>query len=791
VRLSSPGAERDAVRLADEAARDASQLLLLPSVYGELLEVWGPRQPPRLRVAIVAGEAASPALVRRHFLVAPARRLVNEYGPTEGTVFCTAHECTPADGAADSVPIGKAVEGYEVELLDDALLPVADGSLGELYIGGAGLAEGYLDDPAGTAQAFLPAPGGRRYRTGDLGRRRADGSLEFCGRSDDQVKVSGVRVELGEIDRLLETIPEVAEAAAVLAEGRIMGHLRLRPGASLDPDAARALLLGTAPGHLVPRELRVVEALPRTPSGKVDRRALARERRPSPPPAAGHEGGPLLDVCAEVLGERPPADAPFVLYGDSLAAMRVAARIRSRGFELDPAQLLDGRPLAETSLAPASRPATPTGERGRLAPNQLGIWFVERVAGRTAAFNVPLRFRADGPLDAEAVRRALETLVAQHPVLDCRIETRGPEPVLVPRSEPPDFEVLDVADADEVAAEEAEIPIDLRAEPPLRATLLRLPDGRCELLLTFHHIAFDGWSKFVLARELPAAYRAALGEDVPELRATPADYLEHAAELRAADELRRLPDPEAREAAGLLEGYPTLLELDERPGHAEQTLVARGRIVDLSADVRAGLARLASAHRTTPFVVLLSGFALALSELTGRERLIVGSISANRPSAQHEGTIGLFMNVVPIALDLHARTDDPHALVEHVRERVLAAMPFGHVPFSRVVEAATPERSPDHGPLVQVLFEYFGESTPPLVFGSTPVELVDDGLQQGAVSDLSIRVFPHGDGLRCVVVRDASVVGEEAADALLARSEAAWAALAYAVTALADFTWAT
>jgi amino acid adenylation domain-containing protein len=778
VRLSSPGAERDVVRLADEAARDATQLLLLPSLYGELLEVWGARQPPGLLVAIVAGEAASPSLVRRHFLLVPARRLVNEYGPTEGTVFCTAHECTPEDGAADSVPIGKAVAGYEVELLDDALRPVTGGSLGGIYIRGPGLAEGYLDDPAATAQAFLPAPGGRRYRTGDLGRLRADGSLEFHGRSDDQVKVSGVRVELGEIDRLLETIPEVAEAAAVLADGRIVGHLRLRPGASLDPDAARALLLGTAPNHLVPRELRLVEALPRTPSGKVDRRVLARESRP-PVKAARDEGDTLLDVCAEVLGERPPADAPFVLYGDSLAAMRVAARLRLRGSELDPAQLLDGRALAETDVVPASLPAAPAGERGRLAPNQLGIWFVEQVAGRTAAFNVPLRFRADRPLDAGAIHRALETLAVRHPVLNCRIELGGPEPLLVPRSEPPNLEVFEAADADDVAAEEAEFPIDLRAEPPLRATLVRLPDGRCELLLTFHHIAFDGWSKFVLARELPAAYRAALGEDAPELATVPADYLDHAAGLRAADEQGDFL-AEAREAAGLLEGYPTLLQLDERPAHAEQTLEARGRVVDLSAPARAGLARLAAAHRTTPFVVLLSGFVLALAELTGRERLVVGSVSANRPSTRHEGTIGLFMNVVPIALDLHARADDPHAVVEHVRERVLAAMRFAHVPFSRVVEAAAPERSPDHGPLVQVLFEFFGESTPPLHFGSTPVELADDGLQQGAVSDISIRVFPHGEGLRCVAVRDASVVAEETADALLASSEAAWTALSRA-----------
>jgi amino acid adenylation domain-containing protein len=780
VRLSSPGAERDAVRLADEAARDATQLLLLPSVYGELLEVWGARQPPGLRVAIVAGEAASPALVRRHFLVAPARRLVNEYGPTEGTVFCTAHECAPADGTSDSVPIGKAVEGYEVELLDDALLPVAVGSLGEIYIRGAGLAEGYLDDPAATAQAFLPAPGGRRYRTGDLGRLRADGSLEFHGRFDDQVKASGVRVELGEIDRLLETIPEVAEAAAALAGGRIVGCLRLRPGASFDPDAARALLAGTAPTQLVPRELRLVEALPRTASGKVDRRALAREGRPAAPPDARREEdgavGALLDVCAEVLGERPPADAPFVLYGDSLAAMRVAARLRSRGSELDPAELLDGRPLAETTVLPATRSAAPVGERGRLAPNQLGIWFVEQVAGRTAAFNVPLRFRAHGPLDADAIRHALETLAARHPVLNCRIEMRGPEPLLVPCPEPPDLEVLEVADADDVAAEEAELPIDLRAEPPLRALLVRLPDGRCELLLTFHHIAFDGWSKFVLARDLPAAFRAALGEDVPELLTVPADYLEHAAGLRAADDRGDFL-AEAHEAAARLEGYPTLLAFDERPAHAERMLDARGRVVDLSPQVRGGLARLAAAHRTTPFVVLLGGFALALSELTGRERLIVGSVSANRPSTQHEGTIGLFMNVVPIALDLRARKDDPHAVVEHVREQALAAMRFGHVPFNRVVEAVAPERSPDHGPLVQVLFEYFGESAPALNFGSTPVELADDGLQQGAVSDLSIRVFPHGEGLRCVAVRDASVVGEASADALLARSEAAWASL--------------
>jgi amino acid adenylation domain-containing protein len=785
VRLSSPAAERDAVRIAGEC-RDCTHALLLPSVYREVLEVWGERQPHGLAVAIVAGEAAPPALVRRHFALAPGRRLVNEYGPTEATVFCTAHECADVDAAAATVPIGRAVDGYRVVVAGDDGRPLSDGEVGELRVAGPGLAEGYLGDAALTAQRFV-AGDHRWYRTGDRARRRPDGALELLGRIDDQVKVRGVRVELGEVERLLADLPGVREAAAVVVDGVLIGFVR----GACELGDVRVQLPRDAPAYLVPQTVHQVDELPRTATGKLDRPALiARVRRHGDDvripdssldpdvgiPDSSRDRDPegrlrTLELAVHAATGRLAASAlSFTTIGDSLAAMRVCSRLYAHGWLLDPTALLHGRCLADAAgqMEPrAERPACAVTP-GPLSPNQAGIWFADRLAPDGALFLVPLRVRLDGVPDLDRLRAALRRVVRRHPVLDCRIEHRAGRPVLVRVDDEPWLDHVVVGhehELDVLAAVEASDPIDLRCEPALRATLVELPDRRAELLLTVHHIAFDGWSRDLLLRDLCEAYRG-----VPE-RPRPGDFLGYAARQAAIAAAGGFAT-EASQVAERLRSLPTRLSLRERDD-ARPTHRAEGRVLDLDAALHRDLSALAHAHHTTLFVALLGGFAEGLAQVTGQRQFLLGTVAANRADFELEEAIGLFANIVPIALDLDgdaARADR----IGHVRDRVLAAMRHAHIPFPAVIAATAPERTPDHAPLVQILFEYFADPRTRYDLDGIELTVRGDGLQQGAVADLSLRVFPHDAGLRCVAVRDASVVLEPAATAVLQATIDAW-----------------
>jgi amino acid adenylation domain-containing protein len=768
--LASATAQRDPVRLAAEAAT-ATHLLLLPSVYGQLLDVWGPRQPAGLAVATVAGEAATPALVRRHFTLAPDRRLVNEYGPTEATVFCTAHECVPADGDAPVVPIGVAVPGYRVGLFTPDGQPAADGDAGEIWVAGPALAHEYLGNPKLTADRFIHLGPDRWYRTGDLGRRRPDGTITYHGRTDDQVKIRGIRVELTEIDALLEALPGVAVAVSAIAHDRLTGFLYPAPGIHLDPKQALRTLRATgAADFLVPHALHIVDTFPRTAHGKIDRRALAATVTPPPaPPAPTDLGGDplhvLLRACAEVTGVDTTPGARFLaIGGDSLAAMRVGVRLHMAGLAGDPMALLTDRTLADiaATLRPRQEQPVPDVTLGDLSPGQHGVWFTENTVRDSTAFLVPLRLRLDGRLDPRRLATALRRTVHRHPVLGCRITESGGRPTLMPAEQPPALELIELQPGetfDELAAQEAAEPIDLRHEPPLRTVLLRGPETD-QLLLTLHHLAFDGWSKDVLLRDLAHAYT---GEPAP---AAPADFREHAAHAYALD-VAGVHHDRAHAAARLLRGFPPVLSLRGRDT-GRPLLELAATIVDLPPALHGALADVARRRDTTMFTVLLAGFACGLRDVTGQQDMVIGTVTANRYSPALEQAVGMFTNVVAVALRPGA---DP---VGHAGEQARAALRYADVPFHRVVQAATPPRDPHHAPLVQVLFEYFARPTPAVRFGAVTAVVDDDGPQQGAVCDLSLRVFPRGDGLRCVAVHDASVVDDATAQRVMDATLRAW-----------------
>jgi aryl carrier-like protein len=380
-------------------------MLALPSLYNAILDAAEDRALPHLRTVIVAGEACPARLVERHLGLRPETRLYNEYGPTEATVWSTVAEC---DTAREIVPIGKPVPGYRVYILDASLAVAPLGTPGELYIAGPGVARGYLDRPAITAAAFLPDPfstaaGGRMYRTGDAALRRADGTIEFLGRVDNQVKIRGHRIELGEIEEVLRTDNEIVETVVVAHEespgdARLIAYVVAPSKSAAARLSMRAFLQTRLPEYMIPARFLFLDALPRTPNGKVDRLNL-------PLPDAGRADlgkrfvaprneveSTLAAIWSEVLRVEQVGveDDFFDLGGDSILSIQILARAKQAGLRFLPAQLFQQRTIA--ALAPlAEGVRVPAPEAEALSANATGLsdsevdTFLDRVAARMNA----------------------------------------------------------------------------------------------------------------------------------------------------------------------------------------------------------------------------------------------------------------------------------------------------------------------------------------------------------------------------------------------------------------------
>ncbi|MFK4273532.1 condensation domain-containing protein, partial [Streptomyces milbemycinicus] len=448
--------------------------------------------------------------------------LANGYGPTETTTFATYHVLREADLAAGRAPIGAPLDRTRAYVLDGRLRPVPPGVAGELYVAGAGLARGYLNRPEMTAERFVACPygaaGERMYRTGDLVRRRPDGVLEYLGRTDAQVKVRGFRIELGEIEAVLGRHPGVGQVAAVAREDGAAGKrlaVYCTPAGGRGPgglqDAVRRFAAQELPAYMAPSAVVVLDALPLTANGKVDRAALPAPRH-APAPSGRAATTPreeiLCGLFAELLGVGPVSvdDDFFDLGGHSLLAARLVNRIRTAlDAELSVRTLfeaptvaalataLDGREAARRPLVPAQRP-----EVVPLSFAQRRLWFLGRMEGPSATYNVPVVLRLSGPLDRAALELALSDLIGRHESL----RTVFPETDGSPRQQVWDPDAvripLTVVETTEAALPErleatATRGFDLTVQLPLRTTLFVLGEREHVLALVIHHIATDGW----------------------------------------------------------------------------------------------------------------------------------------------------------------------------------------------------------------------------------------------------------------------------------------------------------
>ena len=684
--------------------------------------------------------------------------VINNYGPTEGTVVATSGRVEPGDGAPS---IGRPIEGARVHVLDRALRPVPPGTPGELCLAGVGLARGYLFGPSATAAVFVPDPssrarGERLYRTGDRVRWRTDGRLEFLGRLDAQVKVRGFRVEPGEAEAALARQPGVRECAVLaLDDGaggkRLVAFVVQQEAEAIEPGSLRHALRAVLPEFLVPSAFVSVAELPLTANGKLDRRALARL---APPPGArggsGDSGdgrtGPaprtpteeiLAAVWSDLLGGgRPgPEDDFFSLGGHSLLAARLAARVGELfGVELPIRAVFDAPVLADlaaridggTRSAAEPIPRT-TGDEAPASFAQQRLWFLQQLRPDGVAYSMPMAARARGRLDARALAAALGEVIRRHEPLRTSFAADGngsPVQRIAPWAEgrPAPLPRIDLlalpreraeAEADRLARQDAHRPFDLARGPLARFSLVRIAEGDTEaepgtgkaaehlLLAVFHHTVADGWSFSVFGRELAAAYRAFLDGATPALAPLPVRYADFAAWQRRLLEEGVLDEQLAWWRERLAGDLPVLdLPGDPAPSASVTGEARAGR--RLGPDLTDGLRALARRHGATLFMVLLAALQVLLHRLSGDREVVVGTPVAGRPRPELEGLIGLFLNALALRGDV---SGDPsfEQLLARVRALCLGAYAHQELPFERLVEALQPERDPGRHPLFDVM----------------------------------------------------------------------------------------
>ncbi len=716
----------------------------VPSAMAELVRGGG--LPSGLTVNL-AGEILPAALVRE-LQAGGAARVINLYGPSEDTTYSTIAEMK--DGEGEQVPptIGRPLAGGRAWVLDSAFRPSPIGVQGEIFLAGVGLARGYLGRPDLTAERFVPdpfsdAPGGRLYRTGDLARLLPDGRLDFLGRRDSQVKVRGFRIELGEIEAALSEHPALS-AAVVMAEPdpadpsggarRLAGWVVAREGARPSAGEVLAWLARRLPAQSIPSWITFLDELPRTPNGKVDRRALLGLERRGPV----DETAPLSPVEEIVAGifqevlrvDRVGAGASFFeLGGHSLLASQAAARVRDAfGCEVPLRWLFEAptvsalaRRVAEAQGTLAAPPVTvrPGTEPAPLSFSQERLWFLACLEPGSVLYNVPCHAEIEGALDVPALTSALGEVIRRHEVLRTIYPAKGGglpvqevQPALSAALPLVDLAVLPESirpvESERLAAEVARFPFDLIRGPVMCAALVRRAPDDHLLLLTLHHIACDAWSRQVLTRELAVLYDAArhgAARPLPELAVQYGDYAVWQRSWLQGEMLEGQLGYWRKQLAAV-PAVPVVLELPyDRPvrGHLDWAgelrpfVMPPGLVAALEARARRGIP-----GGATLFMVLLCGFQIVLHRYSGQDDLVVGAPIGHRPRRELEDLIGFFVNTLALRADF---TGDP-TVEEHltrVRETTLDAYAHQDLPFEKVVEALGTERHSGLPPLVQAV----------------------------------------------------------------------------------------
>ncbi|WP_433731100.1 non-ribosomal peptide synthase/polyketide synthase [Nocardia sp. CA-129566] len=743
--LAEPDGHRDPAHLrAVISEYGVTTVHFVPSMLEAFLAQQEFTNRTSLRTVFASGEALPAALAQR-LRVLTGARLHNLYGPTEAAVDVTFHEVTDTDTL--SVPIGAPVFNTRLYVLDSRLRPVPVGAAGELYLSGVQLARGYIGRPGLTADRFVADPFGgpdgtatRMYRTGDLVRWTTHGELEYLGRTDFQVKLRGLRIELGEIEAVLGAVDAVVRAVVVVRDDAGVGEQLVAYVVESEPGTVsfarlRAAASQALPGYMVPAAFVVLDALPVNASGKLDRGALPAPERSSTDYAAA--ATPVEAAVARVFGEVLGHDRVgrdddfFALGGNSLVATQVAARLGADlGCRLGVRELFTATTvsaLAELIERTGGASDVPVLALLRvrhrpslvpLSPAQQRIWFLNRFERASAGYNMPFVVRLRGAVEVAALRSALADVVGRHEVLRTifpavsaaefaarQMVLSADESVVVGEPEP-----IGAGELDAELARFAALGFDLEREIPMRARIFLVDDDSCALALVLHHIAADGLSLRVLARDVMSAYGSRYAGTVPQWSPLPVQYADYS--LWQRELLGSATDPAAPLAEQLefwtaaLAGAPDLVEL---PADRPRPPVSSGRGAvfrfELPGELHAGIAELARAQGVSNFMVLHAAFAVLLSRLSGGDDIVIGTPVAGRGERALDDLVGMFVNtlVLRTAIDPAAPFS---ALLARVRETDLAAFGHAELPFEQVVEAINPPRSQARHPLFQVLLAF-------------------------------------------------------------------------------------
>ncbi len=779
--LPGEGVQKAPVELGVLIEREqVTHVLCLPSLYSSLLGEVPVHQLRSLRTVIVAGESCHRDLVARHHAHLPGTQLCNEYGPTEGTVWSSVYQCRQPEGNT-TVPIGRPIAGVSIYLLDHGLRPVPIGIPGELCIAGAGLASGYHNRPALTAQKFIPDPfgsaaGSRLYRTGDLARYRPDGNIEFIGRRDQQVKLRGYRIELGEIEARLLEHPEIEEAVVLLRESRagetqLVAYL-VSKQAALKAPVVKEYLKASLPEYMVPPTIVFLGALPLSPNGKVDRNAL-------PAPDAGtallerYEAPRTTteELLAGIWGDvlQVPrvgaGDNFFDLGGHSLLATQVMARVREV-FQMEaPVRLL----FETTSVAELARvldsfrcrrpgldapPLVPIRreEAAPLSFAQQRLWILAQLDPEGTAYNIPIALRVTGPLNLAALEWSFHELVARHEVLRTTFQTTKAEAVqVIAASLRVPLPVIDLQHVPEqtrleaamrLSEAEANRPFELQYGPLVRTSVIRLQPEEHVLLVSLHHIVSDAWSARILVHEMSLLYETSLhggASTLPELPIQYADFAIWQRSWLSGDVLER----ELSYWRQLLGGDLPQLELPtDRPRPAVHRTHGATLSSLLPGDLSAALRERSRRARATVSMLCLATFSLLLSRYSGQEDLVVGTPVGNRTRRELEPLIGFFVNTLALRINLSGNPTVDE-VVARVRDVCLGAYAHQEVPFEKLVEVLQPARQLGASPIFQVMFDFqHASAEPPEVPGLRFAPLA--AVTHTAKFDLSMTVADRG-----------------------------------------------
>ncbi|MDV8075435.1 amino acid adenylation domain-containing protein [Rhodococcus sp. IEGM 1370] len=770
--VAVPDGHRDPAYLAQFFA---SERVTVTHFVPSMLAVFGAEptaaRAETLRLLFASGEALAASTARNVQRALPSVRVINLYGPTEAAVDVTFHEFTDADTAG--VPIGVPVFNTQVYVLDTRLRPVAVGAVGELYLGGEQLARGYAARPDLTSDRFVADPysdtGSRLYRTGDLVRWTSDGEIEYIGRADFQVKLRGLRIELGEVENAILGSESVSRAVVLVRDDRLVGYVVPNTGAVVDVESLERSLSDALPAYMVPSAFVVLDELPLGSAGKLDRRAL-----PDPVLVARDFREPSSEterivaaVFADVLGlTRVGLDDDFFeLGGNSLVATQVVARAGGAVDASIPVRLLfDASTVAAFSSAVAGlagtggRPPLVAVERPERIPLSLAqqrMWVLNNIDPESGAYNIPLAVRLSGELDVDALRSAVTDVVARHESLRTMYpsDAEGPEQRILTAAQVPSDLVPKLVDGPEAARREVAALVlggfDVTAGVPVRMGLVQLSPTEHVLALVVHHISADGASIAPLARDVMVAYSARSRGERPEWTDLPVQYADFALWQRrvlgTVEEAGSIASEQLAYWTETLAGAPDLVELPtDRPRPSTQSM--QGGSVDFRLDStsHAGLVEFARDRGTSLFMIVHASLAILLGRLSGSSDIVVGTPVAGRGAEELDELVGMFVNTLALRTEVDFGGTFS-GLVDDVRAQDLGA--FGHpdLPFESIVDALLPVRSQARHPIFQVALSFQNLERVRLELPGLTVEALDVD-ELGAKFDLQFTIEERTDG---------------------------------------------